>query len=284
MHIIELENMGGYTNILEEVIEGGVTRRPRGILTRDIGPTTIVINDPRKGMPLGIGRSLNPSIGAVEAAQLIAGIATPALVLHIAPQFASYLENDKESFHGSYGDRIGFQANSVVQKLRHDANTRQAVITLWDPWLDNLEGKHDYPCTVALQFAIVQHHLEMTTIMRSNDAWLGFPYDVFQFTQLQMTIANTLGVNYGAYRHIALSFHIYEENLQNAHKLINYYDENEKKCFEKYYETFQPSGVGAASRAYSLTMKRMVNLLHNHELQLESVNEEWYRGKLHKAS
>jgi hypothetical protein len=57
--------------------------------------------------------------------------------------------------------------------------------------------------------------------MRANDAWKGFPNDVFQFTQLQCTAARCLGVGFGTYFHHATSFHLYETDLEKVDQLID---------------------------------------------------------------
>jgi thymidylate synthase len=48
--------------------------------------------------------------------------------------------------------------------------------------------------------------------MRSNDIWMGFPYDVFSFTAMQCLMAMELGLGIGTYTHIAGSLHLYERN------------------------------------------------------------------------
>ena len=54
--------------------------------------------------------------------------------------------------------------------------------------------------------------------MRSNDLWLGFPYDVFQFTCLQVRMAMELGLDIGTYTHIAGSLHLYARDFEKAIK------------------------------------------------------------------
>ena len=58
----------------------------------------------------------------------------------------------------------------------------------------------------------------MTTYMRSNDIWMGFPYDVFQFTAMQILLSMQLGVELGTYTHISGSLHLYERDLVVAKK------------------------------------------------------------------
>jgi hypothetical protein len=71
----------------------------------------------------------------------------------------------------------------------------------------------DVPCTCLLQYFIRDGKLNAVTYMRSNDIILGTAYDVFVFTMLQEYIANALGVDMGAYTHVAGSLHIYEKNF-----------------------------------------------------------------------
>jgi thymidylate synthase len=57
--------------------------------------------------------------------------------------------------------------------------------------------------------------------MRSNDAYIGLPHDVFCFTMLQEIVARAIGREIGTYRHFVGSMHLYEEHRQLAQNLIN---------------------------------------------------------------
>jgi len=52
--------------------------------------------------------------------------------------------------------------------------------------------------------------------MRSNDVWLGMPYDIWCFTCIQILIAQELGVEVGSYIHQPGSLHLYEKNWEKA--------------------------------------------------------------------
>jgi thymidylate synthase len=207
-----------YWQLVQWVAHAGTRRTPRGIPTRDVGPTLIEITDPIHSLPYACGRGVKPSIGAVEAAQLIGGFSDPNLMLRISPNFQKFIEPDGQ-FWGAYGTRIGNQLVHVIRKLQEDPDTRQAVVTLWQPHVDNRPLKRDYPCTVGFDFTIIDGMLCMNTVMRSNDVWLGFAYDLFQFTQLQLTVANALNIPPGLYTHMVWSLHIYERNLCDVDKL-----------------------------------------------------------------
>ena len=60
----------------------------------------------------------------------------------------------------------------------------------------------------------------MLTNMRSNDAFIGLPHDVFAFTMLQELVARTLGVELGAYSHAVGSLHLYQRDHKKARRYL----------------------------------------------------------------
>lgn len=108
--------------------------------------------------------------------------------------------------------KFGFdQWEYIKNLLKTQPNTRQAVIHIKDA---NDTISKDVNCTVCLQFFIRNKKLYLTTYMRSNDIWLGFPYDVFQFCNLQVLMSMELGVELGTYTHIAGSLHLYKRDVK----------------------------------------------------------------------
>jgi thymidylate synthase len=210
--------VNGYVDLVQHVLKYGKEAAPRGMKTREIEDAVIRINDVKHTLPLGVGRGTVPGIGAVEACQLLAGAATPKLVIAVGPMFKNYAE-DNGMFHGAYGARTQDQYAPVIERLKKDPDSRQAVVTIWDPVLDLLPEKRDYPCTVLHQFRIRDNKLNMSVYMRSNDVWLGAAYDFFQFTRVQIAMASVLGVAPGSYTHHVGSLHIYEQHYDAAESL-----------------------------------------------------------------
>lgn len=113
---------------------------------------------------------------------------------------------------------------------------------MWDSALDNTPGKLDYPCTVGIGFdrggTWNEDQLNMRVTMRSNDVWLGLPYDLFQFTQLQWTLCNILDLIPGTYTHTAWSMHIYRSDLEAT------YGVTEPPRFTPDERAVEPTGLG----------------------------------------
>jgi thymidylate synthase len=179
---------------------------------------SLTLHDPFDSLPVGTGRGVVKQLAATETLQLVGGFHDPKVLVAAAPHFAAYLGPDGQQ-RAPYGPRLYRQIPVAVERLRQDPDSRQAQVTVWDPALDNEHGLHDYPCTTSLQWLVRDGQLHMQVHMRSNDFWLGLPYDAFMFTQLQLTIASVLGLEPGAYRHSAASLHIYEKHFDKADAL-----------------------------------------------------------------
>jgi thymidylate synthase len=113
--------------------------------------------------------------------------------------------DDGKTIYGGYGPRLfcmdeaNDQVANVTSLLRKKPGTRQAVIQLFKA-TDIIEEHKDVPCTCTLQFMIRGQRLHMFTNMRSNDAFLGLPHDVFAFTMLQEIVARTLNLGHTSTR------------------------------------------------------------------------------------
>jgi thymidylate synthase len=173
-----------------------------------------VISDPRQGIVQSSIRKMPIKYAVGELLWYLSGSNRLSDIKPYA-KFWDNISDDGETLNSAYGYRIRYQFGfdqweHAKSLLALDNNSRQAVIHIKTP--DN-EPSKDVPCTVALQFQIREGKLFLTTYMRSNDIWLGFPYDVFAFTCFQVKMAMELGVDVGEYTHIAGSLHLYERDV-----------------------------------------------------------------------
>jgi len=260
-----------YSRVCKYVREEGDNVAPRGQLTREVRNVTLTLDDPSRALPLGIGRWPRVAIGAAEALQLIAGAQYPETMKRVAGVFSRF--TDGESFHGSYGSRTREQMPFVVKRLQDDHTTRQAVLVIWDPAKDLQflgPNPRDIPCTVYIDFLIRKNKLEAHASMRSNDVYLGLAYDVFQFTQLQQTIANVLGVEAGRYYHHAISMHAYHRDFERIERM---YDES----FD-----IQPPvyGVGREGDNIHTVAERSRALIEGRPITNMTASETWYAEEM----
>lgn len=273
--LIHIEDgINGYVNLVKHVVKHGKEVAPRGQKTLEIEDAIIRIDDVRNTLPLGVNRGTVPGIGAVEAMQLLSGTSFPDLVIAIGPQFKNYAE-DNGVFHGAYGPRTNGQYDVIVQRLQQDPDTRQAVVTIWNPQYDLQPEKRDYPCTILHQFRIRDNKLNMSVYMRSNDVWLGAAYDFFQFTRVQLAMASVLGIEPGTYNHHVGSLHIYEQHYEAAENLKY----TERKDYKAIPEITGRTWDEVKSSAF-LTLQATVN--NDVYGRLED-NERWYTDAMKTA-
>ena len=89
------------------------------------------------------------------------------------------------------------QLDMILETLKHNKDTRQACISIYDGKEAFEKYCHDTPCTYAVQFTIVRNKLDMCVTMRSNDLWYGFCNDQYCFSKLQQFVASRLNIPVG---------------------------------------------------------------------------------------
>ncbi len=124
----------------------------------------------------------------------------------------------------SYGARIrqafpGIdQLKGVIEKLKADSNSRRAAISIYQPTDATRESK-DVPCAFGMFFHIRNDALHTQIVMRSNNATLLLPFNVFEFSLLGEVIASECGVELGPLKHYAASMHVYDSAKDWAQKI-----------------------------------------------------------------
>lgn len=228
------DELHAYRQVLQILLLAGEKVSPRGQATLALQNVIIEHQDPGDVLLTGIGRKLSPGLLALEPLQLVGGFSDPELTIATVPHYANFADvraSGARFFWGAYGARLRDKVGLVAERLKKDPATRQAHVSFWDDiWDLESEGKKDYPCTISAHFEMsADGKLNGTTVMRSNDAWLGYPYDVVQHTCLLKTLARFLDVPVGSYTHIVHNMHLYERDIEKARQLlldtVNFTDE-----------------------------------------------------------
>lgn len=150
-------------------------------------------------------------------------------VEYYIPRYKDFSDDGKTVF-GAYGPRLFSlngeinQVQNVIDTLKENPHSRRAVIQLFrgEDLAANIKQRHeDLPCTCTMQFMVRGVALHMMVMMRSNDAFMGLPHDVFAFTMLQELIARSLGLEVGPYKHAVGSLHLYATDVKAANDYIN---------------------------------------------------------------
>lgn len=173
-------------------------------------PTKCIMQNQERKMPLRY--ALGEMLWYISAQNTVNGISKYS-------KFWSKIANEDGTVNSNYGwcikEKYGFdQLDYVLKVLKESPNSRQAIIHIKEPVDTFANPTKDLNCTCTLQFFLREGKLYMTTYMRSNDLWLGFPYDVFNFAALQIYVSMMLDVELGTYTHIAGSLHLYKKDIK----------------------------------------------------------------------
>lgn len=215
MHVAPPASQTWYDQ-LEQVTKRGNMSAPRKIKTlENIGDTVEI--SMRYPVVFHPKRGLSYLFMASEALWIISGSKSLRFNPHIHEKLERF-SDDGETLAGAYGVPFVQQVKWVVDKLSEDPDSRQAVMTIWQPrpW-----PSKDIPCTVALQFLVRNDTLYTNVFMRSSDVWLGLPYDLFSFSIMSMVVALESRVeNLGNMTVLMGSSHLYEENFGKANEVL----------------------------------------------------------------
>lgn len=121
-----------------------------------------------------------------------------------------------DSFSSSYGAKIKAQLPAILEELRRP-HTRRAYISVLQPAdhvILGVKTTHEFPCTVGLHLLPRDGRLHMIVNMRSNNCWSVLPYDVFNFTSLQVHLAKEAGLALGRYTHQINSAHLFRGDMR----------------------------------------------------------------------
>lgn len=200
------------------ILKRGTTILPTKGPARELCGATLTLTAPRARLSRTEARAtLFSCLG--EFLWYLAGSNKVRFIEHYIKGYGKF-SDDKKTIHGAYGPRLfgeglNAQIQRVIAHLRERPDTRQAVVQIFDR-SDIVEAHKDVPCTCTLQFMLRANRLHLMAMMRSNDAWLGLPHDVFGFTMLQELVARALGAELGDYKHFVGSLHLYEGDFDKA--------------------------------------------------------------------
>jgi thymidylate synthase len=252
-----------YKRVLRDVLELGEEVSPRGKLTYELQPAIHHIYSPAKKLCSIPGRKANPFFNMAENLWIIAGRGNAEWVCSFNNKLKEFqLDEGHVDFNAPYGRRIRFankhreeeltinkinffnmkkipQVDQLLHcylSLKSDPDSRQAVVSLWNPLIDYVVHEtKDRPCNTTIYFKIRNGKLNMTVSNRSNDIHLGlYGVNFVQFAHIQEFMAASLNVGIGTYTHLSDSLHVYADsqhtdNINNSKYGFDIYDYVEPK-------------------------------------------------------
>ena len=207
---------------------------PRGMMVKEFRNVSLILHDPTCAVIRNKRRNISVKYLKAEWFWYVMADQTKEGADYIAgyAPFWNTIRNEDGSLNSNYGHYVFkpmkelipgefptmemSQFDWVVNQLKNDADTRQAIININNPAHKKTPTK-DFPCTASMQFFIREGKLESTVTMRSTDFILGFCNDIFQFSMFMQTVYHELTGVYpdlelGKLTLFTASLHVYERH------------------------------------------------------------------------
>lgn len=219
-----------YLAVLAELVDRPECRpAPRGLPCLEVADLSFTVLSPSPG-PLRtacsdrnatMARYLSAEFALYDRGELSADVWAAE-----ASRFWSGIANPDGTVNSNYGHLV-FREPSLPggrtpwawarDALRADPDTRQAYVRVALP-RHQADGVRDQVCTLHLNFLLRDGRLDLTAVMRSNDAVRGLAYDMPWFCGLLTRMAAELDPTpaVGRYHHLAHSLHLYARDVPAA--------------------------------------------------------------------
>lgn len=179
-------------------------------------PVATVYHHPWERVLISKPRDANPFFHLFEALWILAGRQDVKFLELFNSRMAEY-SDDGKVFNAPYGYRlrkqvsghIGDQLKDVIDILKKDPMSRQAVAQIWDP-NDLRKQTLDKACNMQCVFRVRNDKLTLTVYNRSNDIlWGTYGANAVQFSMILEYVAAHLGLEMGTYTQVSNSYHVY---------------------------------------------------------------------------
>ncbi len=106
------------------------------------------------------------------------------------------------------------QLQQVVDTLKSNPNDRRMIVSAWNP--SQLDQMALPPCHILFQFYVENNRLHLNWYQRSNDFFLGSPFNISSYALLTCLIAKIVGMEPGSITYSAGDTHLYLNHLEQA--------------------------------------------------------------------
>jgi thymidylate synthase (methanogen type) len=120
-----------------------------------------------------------------------------------------------------YGEELDQINGYIIPLLKKNPSSRRAVALMLDPMKDLRLGNRNAPCLVSLHFKVDEGRLLLTSVIRSNDIFIGWPANVYQLAALQQHVAEELGLKVGALMTYSISAHVFIEHAEDVERVTS---------------------------------------------------------------
>ena len=238
-----------YADSLHNLLTKGKRKHNRtGIDTLVIQHQYFYVHQSSLDFPVLKGKKVYPKMALKEMMWMLNGKDN---VNWLKERGVNYWDNWADE-KGSIGKSYGYQFRHFVNDTKHgrcdqttllikemlaNPDSRRLILNLWN--VQELDEMRLPPCVYNYQFAINKigvnkFEIDLHVLSRSEDSFLGMPYDIIGASWLLEIFATFLSIetgfhyNAGDIHYTANDYHIYENHISQAYEYIT--NVNKNKC------------------------------------------------------
>lgn len=106
------------------------------------------------------------------------------------------------------------QLKNVIEQIKKNPNSRRLIVSAWN--VSEVEKMKLPPCHCFFQFYVANNKLSCHLLIRSNDLFLGNPYNVAQYSILTHMVAQVCGLDVGEFILTIGDAHIYLNHMDQV--------------------------------------------------------------------
>lgn len=241
---------------------------PRGNASHECIGLSFRLSHPRERVPYLAARKINPVFHYAEALWYLSGRDDLEMLAYYSPSMKKF-SLDGRTLGSAYGARLFAlppggtitQFDRVLHLLRHEGDSKRAVLSVFRPEELAVPDNPDVSCVVALHLMAREGRLHMVCYMRANDANRGLVADTFSFTLIQEFAAVLLGLEVGTYTHHVGSMHIRDQELPLVREILD--EAATRSVSPRVRFPFPAMSRETTSRTLATVMKHEEALRHN---------------------
>lgn len=106
------------------------------------------------------------------------------------------------------------QLANVIEEIKTNPGSRRLIVNAWNPGeMDNFVLP---PCHAFYQFYVREEFLDLQLYVRSNDVFLGMPFNIASYALLLMMVAQVTGYKPGTLVYTTGDTHLYLNHIEQA--------------------------------------------------------------------
>ena len=121
------------------------------------------------------------------------------------------------------------QIKNIIEELKINPTSRRLIVSAWNP--KEVGNMALPPCHTLFQFNSDGKTLDLSLMQRSQDKFLGGPFNIASYSLLLMMVAKEVGLKPGNFVHFSGNTHLYSNHLDQAEEQIMRFDNAKKEDF-----------------------------------------------------